>query len=142
MTSDAWRPGQPVNWEKPGELFTAGGLHSFVLETTGAKTGQLRRAVLGYLEAPEGWLIVGSKGGAPRDPAWVHNLAAHPDATVVLADGEREPVRAEPLSGKALQEAWQRIDSEAPEYAAYRSKTERDIPVIRLERGRGSRPES
>jgi deazaflavin-dependent oxidoreductase (nitroreductase family) len=98
--------------------------------------------VLGYVEAPEGWLIVGSKGGAPRDPAWVHNLAAHPDATVVLADGEREPVRAEPLSGKALQEAWQRIDSEAPEYAAYRSKTERDIPVIRLERGRGSRPES
>jgi deazaflavin-dependent oxidoreductase (nitroreductase family) len=130
-----WRPGDPVNWERPGELWTAGGLHAFVLESVGARTGQLRRAVLGYLEdGPDAWLIIGSKGGAPSHPAWVHNLAADSDATVVLADGQRVPVSAERLRNDDLERAWQRIDVEAPEYATYRSRVSRPIPVIRLRR--------
>ena len=82
MTGRAWRPGDPVDWDRPGELWTAGGLHAFVVETTGAKTGALRRAVLGYLEdGPDAWLVIGSKGGAPTNPAWVHNIAANASAT-------------------------------------------------------------
>ena len=50
MTNLKWRPGDPVDWEHPGELWTGGGLHSFVLETIGARTGQVRHAVLGYLD--------------------------------------------------------------------------------------------
>jgi F420H(2)-dependent quinone reductase len=135
MTNTKWRPGMPVDWAHPGELFTAGGLHSFVLETRGARTGQLRRAVLGYLEEDgDGWLIIGSKGGAPRNPGWVHNLDAHPDAMVVLADGERLAVGASRLTGEELDAAWRRIESEAPEYIAYLSRTERAIPVFRLRR--------
>jgi deazaflavin-dependent oxidoreductase (nitroreductase family) len=134
MTDTAWRPGSPVNWEKPGELWTAGGLHSFVLETTGAQTGETRRAVLGYLEEPNGWLVIASKGGAPTNPAWVYNLETHPDATVVLADGARVAVRAERLAGDDLQRAWQRIADEAPEYPKYREKTSRQIPIFRLAR--------
>ncbi len=134
MTDTAWRPGSPVNWERPGELWTAGGLHSFVLETSGARTGETRRAVLGYFEEPNGWLVVGSKGGAPTNPAWVHNLAAHPDATVVLADGTRVAVRAQRLTGDELQQAWRRIDQEAPEYPKYRERTSRAMPVFRLTR--------
>jgi deazaflavin-dependent oxidoreductase (nitroreductase family) len=122
----------PVNWEKPGELWTAGGLHAFVLETTGAKTNHTRRAVLGYLGEPNGWLVIGSKGGAPTNPAWVHNLAEHPDATVVLADGERVPVRAERLNGDDVQRAWQRIEVDAPEFPKYREKTSRELPIFRL----------
>lgn len=135
MTGEQWRPGDPVNWERPGNLFTGGGLHALVLETAGAKTGDLRRAVLGYLEVEsEGWLVVGSLGGADRNPAWVHNLAKHPEATVVLADGERVGVCAEPLDGEDLEQAWARAAVDAPEYVQYRSRTDRAIPVIRLRR--------
>ncbi len=125
----------PVQWERPGELWTAGGLHAFVLETIGARSGDVRRAVLGYLDdGSAAWLVIGSKGGAPRNPAWVHNLAAHPEATVVLAAGERVPVLAERLAGEELERAWARIRVEAPEYFAYLSRTSRAIPVIRLVR--------
>jgi deazaflavin-dependent oxidoreductase (nitroreductase family) len=135
MSDERWRPGDPVDWERPGELWTAGGLHSFVLETIGARTGLVRHAVLGYLdEGSDGWLVIASKGGAPANPAWVANLAARPGATVVLADGTRVPVHAERLAGGELEQAWQRIAEEAPEYPVYRSKTTREIPVIRLAR--------
>jgi deazaflavin-dependent oxidoreductase (nitroreductase family) len=135
MTQTKWRPGDPVDWEHPGDLWTAGGLHSFVLQTTGAKTGQTRHAVLGYLEeGTDRWMVIASKGGAPTNPKWVANLAAHPEATVVLGDGTRVPVRAERLTGEEYDRAWERIEKDAPEYPAYRSRTTREIPIIRLTR--------
>ena len=138
MTESRWRPGSPVDWERPGELWTGGGLHAFVVETTGARTGRTQRAILGYLEdGPGAWLVIGSKGGAPTNPAWVHNLAGNPAATVVLADGTRVAVRGERLSGDDEARAWERIAEEAPEYVAYRSRTLRAIPIIRLESGTG-----
>jgi deazaflavin-dependent oxidoreductase (nitroreductase family) len=133
MPEPRWRPGDPLDWERPGELWTAGGLHAFVVETTGGRTGRRRRAVLGYLEdGPDAWLVIGSMGGAPTNPAWVHNLEVNPAATVVMSDGTRVAVRAERLAGDALDRAWERIAEEAPEYLAYRSRTNRAIPVIRL----------
>ena len=138
MSDTRWKPGDPVDWEHPGELWTAGGLHSFVLETIGARTGLVRHAVLGYLEERDnGWLVIGSKGGSPTNPAWVANLAAKPDATVVLADGDRVPVHAERLEGEEYDRAWDRIGQEAPEFPVYRSKTIREIPVMRLSRSGG-----
>jgi deazaflavin-dependent oxidoreductase (nitroreductase family) len=135
MTNVKWRPGDPVDWEHPGELWTGGGLHSFVLETIGARTGTIRHAVLGYLdEGSDAWLVIASMGGAPTNPQWVANLAAHPDATVVLSDGTRVPVHAERLEGEEYDHAWERIAQEAPEYPVYRSRTTREIPVIRLAR--------
>lgn len=135
MTDAQWRPGGSINWERPGYLFTSGGLHAFVLQTIGAKSGDLRRAVLGYLEeGSDAWLIIGSKSGADENPGWVHNLAKDPEATVVLADGERVAVRAEALGGEQLEQAWTRIAIDAPEYVKYRSSTARAIPVIRLQR--------
>ena len=132
MTESRWSPGDPVDWDRPGELWTAGGLHSFVVETTGARTGSTRRAVLGYFEdGPDAWLVIASKGGAPTNPAWVYNLDANP-ATVVKADGTRVPVRGERLTGDELDRAWERIAEEAPEYVGYRSRTDREIPVFRL----------
>jgi deazaflavin-dependent oxidoreductase (nitroreductase family) len=133
MTDRAWRPGDPVDWDRPGELWTSGGLHSFVVETKGAKSGQLRRAVLGYLEdGPDAWLVIGSKGGAPTNPGWVYNIATNPAATIVMADGSRIPVRGERLEGAAEDRAWERIATEAPEYVTYRARTHRSIPIIRL----------
>ena len=112
---------------------TQGGLHAFVLETSGAKTGEVRRAVLGYIEeADDSWLVIASAVGAARHPAWLHNLAKTPEAIVEFGNGRRVDVRAETLFDRDLAEAWRRIGSEAPEYIKYRSKTDRAIPVVRL----------
>ena|ERR671919_1393070 len=133
MAESRWRPGDPVDWEHPGELWTAGGVPAFVVETTGARTGRKRRAILGYLDdEPNGWLVIASKGGAPTNPAWVYNLAVEPSATVVMPDGTRVPVRGERLIDSDEERAWERIADEAPEYVAYRSRTKRPIPIIRL----------
>ena len=89
--------------------------------------------MLGYLEESAGsWLIIASLAGTARNPAWLHNLAKHPDAAVEFGDGRRVNLTAETLHGPELEEAWQRIGSDAPEYVKYRSKTDREIPVIRL----------
>jgi len=120
-------------FRRRGGASTQGGLHTFVLETTGAKSGQVRNAVLGYIEeAPGTWLVIASAVGASRHPAWLHNLAKRPEATVEFGDGRRVDVRAESLEGAELERAWERIAAEAPEYMKYRSKTDRDIPVVRL----------
>jgi deazaflavin-dependent oxidoreductase (nitroreductase family) len=114
---------------------TGGGVHALILETVGAKTGEPRTAALGYLEEPpDSWLVIASLAGAARNPGWLYNLAKNPDATVEFGDGSRVPVRAETLDGEDLEAAWARIAVEAPEYAKYRTKTDREIPVVRLRR--------
>ncbi len=115
------------------EARTQGGLHAFLLETTGARTGQPRQAILGYLEEADGsYLVIASAVGAAHSPGWLHNLAARPEATVEFGDGRRVVVRAESLEGEDLKQAWARIAVEAAEYVKYRSKTDREIAVVRL----------
>jgi deazaflavin-dependent oxidoreductase (nitroreductase family) len=112
---------------------TQGGIPALILETTGARSGQIRHAMLGYLDAGPGeWLVIASLAGTARNPAWLHNLARHPRATVEFGDGRRVPVEAITLDGSELDAAWQRIATDAPEYAKYRSVTDRSIPVVRL----------
>jgi deazaflavin-dependent oxidoreductase (nitroreductase family) len=114
---------------------TQGGVGAFMLETIGARSGEPRTALLGYIEESEGaWLVIASLAGAARHPGWLYNLASNPEATVELGDGSRVPVRAETLEGEELEAAWKRIAVDAPEYVTYRSKTDREIPVIRLRR--------
>lgn len=99
----------------------------------GAKSGQPRKAILGYLEeGPGAWLVIASLGGAARNPAWLYNIAKQPEATIEFEGGRRVPVRGESLEGPQLEAAWTRIAKDAPEYVKYRSSTDRDIPVVRL----------
>ena len=106
-----------------------------MLETTGARSGQPRRAVLGYIEEPpDAWLVIASAVGSAHHPAWLYNLAKRPQATIEFGDGERVEVRAESLEGDELERAWARIAIDAPEYVKYRSKTDRELPVVRLRR--------
>jgi len=112
---------------------TIRGVPAIILETTGAKSGELRQAVVGEIaDGPNAWLIVASAGGAAHHPQWLHNLAANPDATLDFADGRRVRVRAETPTGADLDAAWQKIAKEAPIYTGYKTKTDREIPVIRL----------
>ena len=123
-------------WQfRRGGARTRGGVDTLMLETVGARSGDRRRSVLGYLpEGNDAWLVIAALAGAARHPAWLHNLAARPNATIELDHGRRVDVRAETLDGDDLVAAWERIAREAPEFIGYRSKTDREIPVVRLRR--------
>ncbi len=118
-----------------GGVRTQGGIDTLLLETVGARTGQPRQSVLGYLpEGEDAWIVIAALAGAARNPAWLHNLAAHPDATVRFPDGPPIAVHAETLEGADLDAAWKRLEREAPEFPNYRTKTDREIAIVRLRR--------
>ena len=104
-----------------------------LLTSTGARTGQPRRAVLPYFPAGDAIAIVGSRGGMPSDPHWAHNLRANPDATVHLARRRRK-VRAQLTSGEERAALWKPITEQAPVYLTYeqRAAGHREIPVFLL----------
>jgi deazaflavin-dependent oxidoreductase (nitroreductase family) len=110
-----------------------GGMSGLVLTTVGRKSGVARQTPLSWFPGPHGSrLIVASAGGAPGNPAWYHNLAAHPDQVTIEVGGETVPVIAEQLHGDERAEAWRQITTAAPRFADYQTKTDREIPVIRL----------
>jgi deazaflavin-dependent oxidoreductase (nitroreductase family) len=112
---------------------TQGGVAAILLHTVGARSGEPRSALLGYLpEGPDSWLIIASLAGAARNPSWLYNLAHDPHATIEFGNGRRVDVLAQTIEGTDLDSAWQRIGRDAPEYAGYLSKTDRAIPVVRL----------
>jgi deazaflavin-dependent oxidoreductase (nitroreductase family) len=114
---------------------TGGGVSTLMLETRGAKSGELRHVILGYFEdGPGAWLVVASLGGASRQPGWMYNLAKDPHGTVEFYGGERVEVEARTLHGPERDEAWKRLAIEGPEYVKYLEKTDREIPVVRLQR--------
>ena len=118
-----------------GGARTQGGIETLMLETVGAKSGQPRQSVLGFLpDGDDAWLVIASLVGAARNPAWLHNLAAQPEATVQFEDGRRVGVHADTLEGPDLDAAWQRLERDAPEFPRYRTKTDREIPIVRLRR--------
>jgi len=69
-------------------------INSLMLRTVGVKSGDLRDAVLFYFADGDSWIIIGSVGGGPKHPGWVHNLRANPHAWVFV-DRKRHPVEAE-----------------------------------------------
>lgn len=104
------------------------------LTTTGRRTGQPRTVTLYAFDAGDDALvIVGSRGGAARHPAWVHNLRASPTATVKVGREERE-VLAREVIGKERDRLWALVCEAFPLYATYQRRTKRLIPLFLLER--------
>jgi deazaflavin-dependent oxidoreductase (nitroreductase family) len=109
------------------------GFDALVLRTIGRKSGAERLTPVGWFRAADGSrLIVASAAGAPGNPAWYYNLAAHPDRVQIDVDGQTVDVRAEQLHGPERDEAWELITTAAPRFAEYQVKTDRELPVIRL----------
>ncbi len=103
-----------------------------VLTTLGAKTGMLRKTALMRVEHDGRYCVVASKGGAPENPVWHHNLRAHP--LCELQDmADKRDYRARLLEGEERAAWWERACAVWPDYAAYQEKTERLIPLWVLE---------
>ena len=109
------------------------GLKLLRLTTVGARSGQPRRSTLGYFaESDRAFIIIGSAAGAAKHPAWIYNIAKHPDQVWVQLDNQKIKVRPETLKGEERADMWRRIVQAAPNYASYETKTDREIPLVRL----------
>jgi deazaflavin-dependent oxidoreductase (nitroreductase family) len=117
-----------------GRLSTAIGQQVLVVETVGAKSGQARRIPLVYVTDGDDIVLVASKGGAPRHPAWYHNLRAHPEVRVWAA-GRAGRYRAREAAGAERERLWQLAVDYYPGYEAYQRRAgQRRIPVMVLSR--------
>jgi deazaflavin-dependent oxidoreductase (nitroreductase family) len=104
-----------------------------VLTSTGAKTGEPRTAIVTYHMDGDRYVVAASKSGSPENPAWYHNLVAHPDATIEV-DNATFPIRATEATGAERDRLWNDHVAAHPEFGEYPSKTDRIIPVLLIER--------
>jgi deazaflavin-dependent oxidoreductase (nitroreductase family) len=109
------------------------GVHTLLLTNRGRRSGKLRRTALIYGREGDRYLVVASKGGADRHPAWYRNLVENPEAWVQVG-GDKFAVRASTATPEEKPRLWQIMTSIWPEYDRYQTKTRRDIPVVILER--------
>lgn len=105
-----------------------------LLTTTGRNSGEQRTTPLIYGMDGDNPVIVASKGGAPQHPGWYRNLVKNPAAEVQIL-GEVFAVRARDAEGEERERLWKLMNGIWPHYEEYQQKTEREIPVVVLERG-------
>ena len=104
-----------------------------ILTTKGAKSGEVRENPIVYTRDGDHYVIVASKGGAPTNPSWYHNLVAHPDVTFEVL-GEKFKARARVSGGDEYERLYAHHAGINPTFHEYRRKTSRKIPVVVLER--------
>jgi deazaflavin-dependent oxidoreductase (nitroreductase family) len=102
-----------------------------LLHHTGAKSGGNRVNPVGYLSAGERYVVIASNGGAPANPAWYHNLKAHPSVTIEVGTVTIDVVASE-ASGEERERLYRTLVERFPQLSEYAQKTERLIPVIVL----------
>ncbi|HLI08559.1 MAG TPA: nitroreductase family deazaflavin-dependent oxidoreductase [Ktedonobacteraceae bacterium] len=104
-----------------------------LLTTTGAKSGQPRTRPVMYLREDDHLYVFASKGGAPTNPDWYHNLLAHPDVIVEVGN-EKFNAIAQPVTGEERDKIYAKWEKMYPQFREYQEKTTRKIPVIELRR--------
>jgi deazaflavin-dependent oxidoreductase (nitroreductase family) len=111
------------------------GMHHVLLRTVGRRSGNEHKVALPFWRDPDGHrIVVASFAGAPKDPAWLLNLA---DSTVnpevlVRVQGGQFWAQAEILEGADYATTWDLLVIDRPHYADYKTKTNRTIPLVRL----------
>jgi deazaflavin-dependent oxidoreductase (nitroreductase family) len=103
-----------------------------LLDHVGARSGRRRTTPLAYLEEDGRYVIVASKGGYPRHPAWYHNLRAHPETTIQVGP-RRMDVTARVASPAERKNLWPKVVDLYSGYANYQQRTDREIPLVILE---------
>jgi len=109
------------------------GTQCLLLTTKGRKSREPRELPLIYGTSGDRYLIVASKGGADDPPAWYLNLKADPEV-VVQVKGDRFTAHAREATPEEKPAMWQTMTQEWPAYDDYQKKTDREIPIIVLER--------
>jgi deazaflavin-dependent oxidoreductase (nitroreductase family) len=107
------------------------GMTLLLLHDKGAKSGKPYTHPLAYHGDDGRYVIFASKGGAPQNPAWYHNVKAHPDVQIEVGTDTLD-VTATELSGEERDRIYQAMAARAPQFAEYEQKTERTIPVVAL----------
>lgn len=121
-----------ANGGKVGGQFEGADL--LLLHTTGAKSGKPRLSPLAFLTIDGKMLIVGSYAGAPKDPAWVHNLRANPKVRIEVGTDSYDATARE-LPDDERDAAYPKIAAAAPVFAEYQANTSRAIPLFEIIRG-------
>lgn len=103
-----------------------------ILKTTGRKSGEAKLLPLIYGEDGGRFVIVASKGGAPKHPAWYLNLAAKPEVEFQVVDKKYRGV-AKATEGAERERLFAMMAGIFPPYLAYKARTAREIPVVVLE---------
>jgi proline iminopeptidase len=104
-----------------------------LLTTTGRTSGEPRTTPLIYAADGDNYVIVASKGGAPEHPGWYRNLQQTPEVELQVLD-EVFPARARTAKGEERERLWEKANEVWPHYAEYQTQTDREIPVVVLER--------
>jgi deazaflavin-dependent oxidoreductase (nitroreductase family) len=120
-----------ANGGKVGGQFA--GAPMLLLTTTGRRSGQPRTNPVVYTTDNGRYVIIASKGGAPTNPDWFHNLRANPEVIVEIG-GETFPARATVPEGAERDRLFTRMVGQMPGFGEYQTMTTRQIPVVLLER--------
>ena len=123
LLGSKWRVGSAFPW----------GIPVLLLTTIGRKSGKPRIAPLLYIEEGENVIIVASQGGLPKDPLWYKNLQAHPECEVQIKR-RKTKMRARTAEPAERERLWPKLVAHYPDFASYASWTDRQIPVVILER--------
>lgn len=103
-----------------------------LLDHVGARSGRRRTTPLVYVDDSPNVVIVASKGGHPRHPAWFHNLRANPETTVQIGTSRRR-VRARVATPQERERLWPMAVATYSGYRGYQERTDREIPLVVLE---------
>ena len=106
-----------------------GPVPTLLLTTKGRKSGETRYAVLQYFRPEGDYVVIASKAGARRHPAWYLNLVDTPECEI-QAGAFRAKAKARTATGAERQRLWDAVCAEQPEYPKYQSRTDREIPVV------------
>src|SRR4051812_30819803 len=109
------------------------GTQTLLLTTRGRKSGERRTTPLIYQEDGDRYVVVASQGGAPAHPGWYFNISEDPGVEVQVL-GDRFEAQASTATGEERARLWKLMNETWPSYEKYQAKTDREIPVVVLER--------
>jgi deazaflavin-dependent oxidoreductase (nitroreductase family) len=109
------------------------GVRTLILTTTGRRSGAERSKALIFGEDDGRYVVVASYGGAPRHPEWYLNLTDHPEVEVQVKE-DRFHAKARTAQGEERERLWELMAQIWPQYDQYQRRTDRQIPVVILER--------